>query len=58
MKSILNDVNRLEKAWELLKRIVDAYNASITKGYEGSVNSIYSEIRVANAFLEKYGKSE
>ena len=63
MKSILNDVNRLEKAWDLLLRLADASNqfASVLEGkpIEYAASKKFNEARfTANAFIEKYKEKE
>lgn len=61
MKSILNDINRLEKAYSLLQRIVKAHSA-VVAGLQVQTprpdiveaqRHLHAEIRVARAFLAK-----
>lgn len=61
MKSILNDVNRLEKAYELLERLVAAYDGYIAAMkadeplFPASV-SLHRTVHVARSFLAKYNR--
>ena len=60
MKSILNEVNRLEKAWDLFLRLVESCNhlSEVLEGtpVEYNASKKFNETRrTANAFLEKYG---
>lgn len=61
MKSILNEVNRLEKAYELLVRLVqacDAFKAALeAKGpLSLPAKEFLLELQIARAFLAKYGE--
>jgi hypothetical protein len=58
MKSILNDVNRLEKAWDLFIRLVDALNkySIANKNNPHPQTNLFKEMVKANAFIEKYGE--
>jgi hypothetical protein len=61
MKSILNDVNCLEKAWDILRRLSEACN-NFAKACEGipieypAAKEFNAARFVAKAFIEKYGE--
>ena len=63
MKSILNDVNRLEKGWEFLERLV-AVAAKIRPGLENTNVDIDAlvefdvQLMFSKAFIEKIKEKE
>jgi hypothetical protein len=57
MKSILNDVNRLEKAWDLLVRLAKICNKFQYVESLKQANDIiefHNALAITNAFPEKY----
>jgi hypothetical protein len=55
MKSILNDVNRLEKAYELFLNLVKSCNGLIV--HEDIVPSFHENLKKSNAFIKRYGSN-
>lgn len=61
MQSILNEVNRLEKGYELLERLVAAsgrYIAAVEAGEEVMPSAAFFQatVNVARSFLAKYNQ--
>jgi hypothetical protein len=59
MKSILNVVNRLEKSWELLRRLVVACNEfDVNHNSSPAYDRFRAELSKASAFVAKYEESK
>jgi hypothetical protein len=65
MKSILNDINRLEKAFDLFKNLTNHANIlnerlggqAFTEANYTALLGFNLALKTANAFLEKYGSN-
>jgi hypothetical protein len=58
MKSILNDINRLEKAYDFLLCLNNAYKEFHLFPSDETETNLFNIHIKANAFLEKYGNDQ